>query len=916
MSLGNLSVKVSADVGGFTSSMDDVAKSAQSNMGMSASSVDEFRRSLLQSSLDMQKAALAMGGDMQAANDAILASCAQSEEAIKKLAETPGDSDFKSTGEKIATAIGVGVGVGIVGAQTAWQKFMEWTKAKAIVTGLVIGAAFAAIGLGAIYTAYKIISGSIGFIAGLITGDSYKSESIDALIEANNQIKDIQNSLYVTAQQAAATNAAIAAIGVDKGDYISVFKNAETTIRANTDALDRLGITYKDAKGNLLPLYEVVKNVNEELDKYTVGWDRNSAATEIGIGTAAQVAAAASVTKERIAEAADRLNDYNLGIGDESQAAVKRYEDAMRDFNRETDLTSQGFKRAWADQIMPVLTDFAEFFKDGFPLAVNAFRYSMATITSLFYGLKTVVYMVAEAIVGSISAIGLGLEGVATAGASVLKGDFSGAKEALVSGWTDAKARLGLIGDNIVAQARHNADAMRAAWALDDRGASAADTVRKKGKTYVPKPDDPDKPAAIVKDPFKTAMDGLNATQAGIDYVIKHFDEFEGKVRESKAAMAEFDVTMGKFSDSQRASEGFSPLTSQQKSDYIAKNKLVQDGLELERQMQVLRKFDKSTDAFDYKEQQQLDIRRQDIDWMGKGQTELAKLTEARRIDGEVSAMIFATNAELGKKGLKISDDEIASIREKADTAKLAAQDLIQRQFDKSQDPWFNAAESVRKYGEEASNVGGQIGSTMTGAFKSAEDAAVQFMMTGKLSFTSLANSILADFDRMIIKKQLAKLYDMASSGGSTGMGLIGTALNALGVDLSGATQGASAMAAMDGAGGFNLAGGFSQGVTDMAAMNGVNGFSLMAGFAGGGEPPLNVPSMVGEKGPELFIPRGAGTIIPNDQLRGSKSDQSSQPANIVINIHGNSNAPDVRRAAGQGAREALQAISGAQRYA
>jgi hypothetical protein len=39
-------------------------------------------------------------------------------------------------------------------------------------------------------------------------------------------------------------------------------------------------------------------------------------------------------------------------------------------------------------------------------------------------------------------------------------------------------------------------------------------------------------------------------------------------------------------------------------------------------------------------------------------------------------------------------------------------------------------------------------------------------------------------------------------------------------------------------------------------------------GFADGGDPPVGVPSLVGERGPELFVPRGAGTIISNDNLR------------------------------------------------
>jgi len=41
-------------------------------------------------------------------------------------------------------------------------------------------------------------------------------------------------------------------------------------------------------------------------------------------------------------------------------------------------------------------------------------------------------------------------------------------------------------------------------------------------------------------------------------------------------------------------------------------------------------------------------------------------------------------------------------------------------------------------------------------------------------------------------------------------------------------------------------------------------------GFADGGSPPVGVASLVGERGPELFIPKTAGTIIPNNSLAGA----------------------------------------------
>lgn len=45
----------------------------------------------------------------------------------------------------------------------------------------------------------------------------------------------------------------------------------------------------------------------------------------------------------------------------------------------------------------------------------------------------------------------------------------------------------------------------------------------------------------------------------------------------------------------------------------------------------------------------------------------------------------------------------------------------------------------------------------------------------------------------------------------------------------------------------------------------------MMGGsFANGGQPPLGKVSLVGEQGPELFVPSQKGTIIPNHALGGS----------------------------------------------
>ena len=63
---------------------------------------------------------------------------------------------------------------------------------------------------------------------------------------------------------------------------------------------------------------------------------------------------------------------------------------------------------------------------------------------------------------------------------------------------------------------------------------------------------------------------------------------------------------------------------------------------------------------------------------------------------------------------------------------------------------------------------------------------------------------------------------------------------------------------------------GFDRGPTDPNTLT-------MDSFANGGRPPVGRPSLVGERGPELFVPDTAGTIIPNNQMGGTTS--------VVVNV-------------------------------
>lgn len=107
------------------------------------------------------------------------------------------------------------------------------------------------------------------------------------------------------------------------------------------------------------------------------------------------------------------------------------------------------------------------------------------------------------------------------------------------------------------------------------------------------------------------------------------------------------------------------------------------------------------------------------------------------------------------------------------------------------------------------------------------ESAILRFVQTGKFSFKDLARSIIADLIAMQVRAQALSIFKMILSsiagggvGGSTGPDNI------------------------------DVGGGWSP-----------------AGRAAGGPVGADTMYMVGERGPELFVPQSAGTIIPNNSM-------------------------------------------------
>lgn len=95
--------------------------------------------------------------------------------------------------------------------------------------------------------------------------------------------------------------------------------------------------------------------------------------------------------------------------------------------------------------------------------------------------------------------------------------------------------------------------------------------------------------------------------------------------------------------------------------------------------------------------------------------------------------------------------------------------DYWRRRLQMQQDWTVGASEALTNYLNDANNTAALTEKAFTNGISGMEDALVSFVTTGKLSFTQLANSIVADITRIIIKQQLA-----AAIGGGGGMNWLG----------------------------------------------------------------------------------------------------------------------------------------------
>lgn len=230
-----------------------------------------------------------------------------------------------------------------------------------------------------------------------------------------------------------------------------------------------------------------------------------------------------------------------------------------------------------------------------------------------------------------------------------------------------------------------------------------------------------------------------------------------------------------------------------------------------------------------------------------ESQTDLTK----RRLEFNTQTALYTERERrAAEQLLQLEEDRLREIRRLNDIKdlpqdeRLSQEAAINREFSKRKQLANEQAEAdlalsenfsagyqkaYRQYVEDSRNAFEQAGRYFETFTRGFEDAFVNFVKTGKLSFKDLVNDMIAQIARIQAQKFLTSIF--GSTDGKAGTG-------------------------------------------------GLFGGSIIPGFlASGGPAAANMPYIVGEEGPELFIPRTAGTVIPN----GTSIGNSSAPSTNVV---------------------------------
>jgi lambda family phage tail tape measure protein len=196
---------------------------------------------------------------------------------------------------------------------------------------------------------------------------------------------------------------------------------------------------------------------------------------------------------------------------------------------------------------------------------------------------------------------------------------------------------------------------------------------------------------------------------------------------------------------------------------------------------------------------------------------------------------------EMDKEDLMLKNQMIYAAEKEVQLAQIALKYQREKEKPFANIQALNQQEAIEKFNVELQDTMKKTSEVFDSVWGNMGSAIDKFVKTGKLSMKDFARSVIQDLIAIQMKAAalsfLRMMFGMPTSSSS-----------------------------------YNLSGSMSEHVFNPA------------GRASGGPVSGNTPYLIGEKGPELFMPSGSGTVIPNNQMgnMGSTTNVTNNYINAI----------------------------------
>ena len=500
-----------------------------------------------------------------------------------------------------------------------------------------------------------------------------------------------------------------------------------------------LGVTVKDAEGKVVPADQALKQIADRFADMPDGAQKAAAAVALFGKAGADLI-------PLLNDGAAAMDKFTYKVSDDFAARSDLFNDTITTL----EIKTQGFALELTDALLPSLQSILEVFSDLFNTEQD-WSSLFTVITGGLRGVATFIYatikltdVLTKSWVAYFTVIGKGFKGDFAGAADVIKNTFGSLVQQATRDfaqiqkiWTAAPSpgpgrRTGgrnMDLDTSAADAKADADAKKRA-AEDKRRAAEAETLRDRINRLIEKGNDFTRSltrqtqdlndeyknvgATPVEKIFNERADALKQNTRNIDDLIKELNNYKSELEE---------VGMGKLFDK----EYFGDL--------------------LGRLARAQNRRDNATELQGYKDLlPTLDSYKEKLKELTSNKKELTEVEQLNlQINSAQLDKLAETNPALAT--------HLADLRERA----LLIDQTTQKQKDAAASFGVNFNESIKSYYDSINNLGADVGSAVVGTLQGLGDQLANFVTTGKLNFTDLANSIIKDMIRIATQQAIVK---------------------------------------------------------------------------------------------------------------------------------------------------------------